>query len=238
MENNKTYLILYFKILMLLYIGFVICNDCLSQYDYEDKIKIKLDPDTLIALNNYDFINLSLENISDDTLLTIIEPFSFEGLNPNRLIEIGAVSSYFRPNFIGFEQKGKKRSEGRGEYPLEFTKIPKILIIKPNSIYLIKINLFEEYKEYLFPLNWNLFSCVWYREKKIIDSVINIEYKNLFNEYNNSIINCDTLNIWGELDLILFKKYYREDKTFEKITDIDKILSLFKLSTCYCKVRN
>lgn len=210
-----------------------------SQVEIGNKIIINLSPDSLISDTNYDYITVTLKNISTDTLLSVIEPFSLDGLFLDVQFVIGPISSYFRPNEIYFYPKVDIRLEGRGEYPLRFLSIPKIVIIKPNSDLNINVYLNEEYKQFLFPLDWKLYCCIRYTEKNIMDSIIYSKYPSLICEYKKSLIDDDEIELWGIKNDTLFKNYNRDnDRNFKNLSEIDKIMMLFNKLSCYNRINN
>ena len=224
-----------YKILFTIISFLLNCQISLSQIEEGKKINLILEPDFLEEHTYCEYITISIENTSNDTLLTVIEPFSLYGLFLEDIFVIGPISSYFRPNEIYFSPIGyPQRPEGRGEYPLRFSTIPDIAVINPNAFLYLKILLYDEYKKFLSSTNWNLYCCVRYIEKVFLDSLIINSFPNFICQYEKSLNYKDTLNIWGIKTDSLFIRYNRDDdRTFKKLSTIDSIMIYFDKIVCY-----
>jgi len=201
-----------------------------GQIDKHEKVILKIHPYQLKDSIEYEKLEVTIQNITYDTLITINELFSIQGLYLNNKIIIGSISTHFRPNEIYFDLIGSIRPhEGRGEYALRFQTIPKISVIKPFSVLNVNVLLSEEIKKFILPYNWDLYCHIRFIEKNKIDSIIANNYPELINEYNNSLVYNDTVNIYGiDKDSLLIKFNRRDDEYFRNMSHIDSVLDYFE----------
>ncbi|HEY5123732.1 MAG TPA: hypothetical protein VIK14_08365 [Ignavibacteria bacterium] len=208
---------------------FLIIHIVNGQIDKHEKVILKINPYQLKSYTDYKSLEVTIENISVDTLITINDPFSLYGLYLDRFNNIGSISTHYRPNEISFFEIGSiSQNEGRGEYALRFQTIPKISLIKPFSVLIVNVLLSEEIKKFILPYNWDLYCHIRFIEKNKIDSIIYNNYSELVNEYNNSLVYNDTVNLYGiNKDSLFIKFNRRDDEYFRNMSHIDSVLDYF-----------
>lgn len=179
-------------------------------------------------------INLKIKNNTNETVFISLEPFNCKVIKNSHDWLVNMLSDTYSPNrIILFKNPQENYSEGVGKSFITYLKFPKILYLEPskvvNLILIFNEKLIEEIENY----NWNVVREIWYAFKKDIDNILEDKTELLKDEFNNSLIFNDTINInlisENQIlpDSTLF--YYRDRSVYSEETVYNSIIERFIL---------
>ncbi len=165
--NNK--MKAHFKITFLFL--FIIVNISLCQ---NNKLNIYLVPENIKPEDTLNSITCSLANISQDTLITVIEPFDINIVDLGSWGIFQSLHTKFQVPIISIIICDTLANYQcfLGYTPVNFSNFPYVILINPQQTIKITVPLNAEQKEKLKSKKWELFPSIRYREKYIADSVI------------------------------------------------------------------
>ncbi len=177
-----------------------------------NKLNVSLVHSNIEPEDTLNSIKCYLTNISQDTLITVIEPFDinivdlgswgiFQSLHTKfQAPSISIIICDTLANYQCFE----------GYTPVNFSNFPYVILINPQQTIKITAPLNAEQKKKLKSKKWELFPNIRYREKYIADSVISTFDKEIQKIYALSLINRNKYTI---------KNIYNYNENYEEKTD-------------------
>lgn len=204
--------------IIILYCGTTFCQTA-------KELKIDLLP-TQINGDAFDGrLYLSINNMSKDTLLFVIEPFNCKLVEENGLNFVQISKTHYNPNRIVFVKSGIELSEIDGASSITFLQFPKILILFPNKKCAVDINVDKQTLSILAGSNWTIIKEIWYAPYNNIRALIEKKPTSIYNEFKESLIVDDRVNIelTSRLDLnssIYFYNSSNSSKEQDKCTSV------------------
>lgn len=182
------------------------------------------------------FVNITINNTSLDTLLIPISPFKCEIVDNINYCYSFPRYGTFTNNRITFFKKKNGFKEFSGYNPISYLRLPKIIILPPSRNINLKLIFEEGVNNKLSEYSWEIICDVWYANKKDINTLLNGEYYSFRREFEDALINKDTLVISTVLDNqissnIIFESKYEinvNDSTLFFYKDGEKIKYTYK----------
>lgn len=154
-----------------------------------EKLRVLLEPKIIKAEDTLNLITFYMENFSEDTLITLIEPLRIDIIDSNYWIYLETLHSKFQIPLIHILNTQQRYDNMLGEIPVFFSNFPDLIKINPKQLIKVNVNLTESQKVRLRNKMWELSSNIRYVEKYILDSAAKTFDEEIQNVYSLSIIN-------------------------------------------------
>jgi len=168
--------------------------------------------------DNFDgHLNMSIKNISKDTIYIVSQPYNYNVIGNSKgiIIFVDMRFENFTPNRIVFFKKNINYLDARGGSAISYLKFPEILYLIPGKKTEINFNLDEIVLKELKGSNWDVAFDLWYAFKKDVDTAFCDKSSELKNEFERSLFYKDIFQI----DLVSEKQPLTNDSLiyFNKI---------------------
>jgi hypothetical protein len=237
--NKKMFILKdYFRLLILLLFILIICKSMNAEYVNYDSVEISIKPDSLDKYDTTYFIDMEITNNRCDTILTVIDPLLIEFLN-DKSFYFWPTYSYYCPNKITFCNINPYELPWlHGAYLIRFTNFSRTLIIGCKEKKIIRIFLYDNYKDFLINKNWVVRGFITFAKKKDVDLLVYYFINDYVGNYKKSLVYDDTSYVFcSTLDSISQKFSREDDIIYKNLNAFDVIYKIFKYRVAY-KLKN
>lgn len=154
-----------------------------------EKLRVLLEPKTIKAEDTLNLITFYMENFSEDTLITLIEPLRIDIIDSSYWIYLETFHSEFQIPLLYIINIPRRYDCVLGKIPVFFSNFPDLIKINPKQLIKVNVNLNESQKVRLRNKMWELSSNIRYVEKNLLDSAAKTFDEEIQNVYSLSIIN-------------------------------------------------
>lgn len=178
-------------------------------------------------------LTMTVRNNSKETVYLTLEPFSCYRKSDSIIFYFLNKGGTFCSNEISFFKKDSKIVTGSSVLLITFLKFPAILFLNPQVSTLIKIHINKEELKVLKNLIWDVNFDISFALKSDIDNELVNKPEKIIEEFKNSILYKDTINIdlklnsSSETEISLYKSISTENYPLKNESIYDTILKNF-----------
>lgn len=168
----------------------------ISYCQIEKRLEVNISPKEINKDSFNGQINMFITNISKDTVYIVIEPFNYEIVNWKGLGNyITLKRTKYSPNRVVFFRSDINTSHMEGWISISFLRFPKILFLPPGENCEFTFNVDKGTILELRDSSWVVSKDIWCAVKSCVDNVIMNKDLNIIEEFEESLISKDKIDI-------------------------------------------